>query len=147
MKSLFKIMFYILLFLLLAFGICCGIWAICDKDGLIETYNSIFHPQNSGAIIGNYKIIDETEEEKIILYLKIDEEKITYIIDNNKNNLSVDDCLSQENTITIDKYILTPQYKQRNYKILSKNGFEDLSKIIIVRISNQEFLKQIPVEG
>lgn len=149
MKKFFKTIILVLVFLITIIAIGCGVWAICDKDGLIETWNSVFHPQNSGAIVGCYKIVDKTGEE-VISYMKIDKENITFIYDAKYNPQEtvtiIDDCLSEDNKITVTNsyYTFAPEYKKRNYKVILKDGYEDVdfSKITVTRISNNEFTKQ-----
>lgn len=147
--KVFKSILTVIVCLVMTCAIGCGVWAICDKDGLIETWNSVFHPQNSGAIVGCYKIVDKTGEE-VISYMKIDKENITFIYDAKYNPqetvTTIGDWLSEDNKITVinSYYTFAPEYKKRNYKVILKDGYEDVdfSKITVTRISNNEFTKQ-----
>lgn len=71
MKTFGKIILYTFLTLLMA-AIVCGIFY---KDWVVNAWNEIFHPQTSGAIVGNFKVIDGSEEQKIVFCFSITKEK------------------------------------------------------------------------
>lgn len=71
MKTFGKIILYTFLTLLMA-AIVCGIFY---KDWVVNAWNEIFHPQTSGAIVGNFKVIDSSEEPKIVFCFSITKDK------------------------------------------------------------------------